>query len=231
VELNRARLICASCAIVLAAVLSDALTPRELMARTAAPQNLSELVPLRFGPWTSVPSIGLVTPVEADGVTNAQGGGIYSQVVGRGYSDANGDIVMLLVAYGPVQDFRMKAHRPELCYVAGGFRVSSKTRAQVRYREDARPLDVARLVATRESRVEPISYWMRVGDDLADGVIDRQIIRLKYGLRGIIPDGALIRVSTTGLPPEASYRLQDRFIHDLLGAIKPEDRRFFTGRP
>lgn len=230
-KLNRVQLGCASCAMILAAVLSNALAPRELMARTAAPRDLAQLIPVRFGPWTSVPSIKLVTPVAADGVTDARGGGIYSQVVGRGYSNASGDIVMLLVAYGPVQDSRMKAHRPELCYIAGGFRVSGKTRAQVRYREDARPLDVARLIATRESRVEPISYWMRVGDDLADGVVDRQIIRLKYGLRGIVPDGALIRVSTTGLPPEASFPLQDQFIHDLLGAVRPEDRGFFTGRP
>jgi hypothetical protein len=70
---------------------------------------------------------------------------------------------------------------------------------------------------------------MRVGNDITTGVVDRQLVRLKYGLRGLIPDGALMRVSTIGLPKEASYQLQDEFIHDLLAAIAPQDRKFFTG--
>jgi EpsI family protein len=136
---------------------------------------------------------------------------------------------MLMVAYGPVQNFRLKAHRPEMCYTAAGFRVSGKTNAEVRFRQDAPPLKMARVIAERESRFEPISYWMRVGNDITTGVVDRQIIRLKYGLRGIIPDGALMRVSTIGLSEEASYKVQEQFIRDLLGAVAPQDLKFFTG--
>jgi EpsI family protein len=136
---------------------------------------------------------------------------------------------MLMVAYGPVQNFRLKAHRPEMCYTAAGFRVSKKIDAEVNYDAHARPLKVARLVAERESRYEPISYWMRVGNDITTGVVDRQLVRLKYGLKGLIPDGALMRVSTIGLPKEASYKVQDEFIHDLLAAVAPQNRRFFAG--
>jgi len=78
-------------------------------------------------------------------------------------------------------------------------------------------------------RFEPISYWMRVGNDITTGIVDRQLARLKYGLKGLIPDGALMRVSTIGLSKDASYKLQDEFIHDLLAAIAPENRKFFTG--
>jgi hypothetical protein len=60
-------------------------------------------------------------------------------------------------------------------------------------------------------------------------VFDRQIARMKYGLRGIIPDGALVRVSTVGLSEAASYKLQDRFLHDLFEALPTKDRKFFTG--
>jgi hypothetical protein len=60
-------------------------------------------------------------------------------------------------------------------------------------------------------------------------VADRQIIRLKYGLRGIIPDGALIRISTVGLSEEMSFKVQDQFIRDFIAAIAPQDRKFFTG--
>jgi hypothetical protein len=70
---------------------------------------------------------------------------------------------------------------------------------------------------------------MRVGNDVASGVIDRQLIRLKYGLRGLVPDGALIRISTVGLPKDASFALQDQFIRDLLAAIPPQELKFFTG--
>ena len=85
------------------------------------------------------------------------------------------------------------------------------------------------MIAERESRFEPITYWMRVGNDITTGVVDRQLIRLKYGLRGIIPDGALMRVSTVGIPEQASYALQNQFIRDLLAAIAPQDLKFFTG--
>jgi hypothetical protein len=70
---------------------------------------------------------------------------------------------------------------------------------------------------------------MRVGNEIATGVVDRQIIRLKYGLRGMIPDGALIRISTVGLSQEMSFKVQDQFIRDLLQSIAPENRKFFTG--
>jgi EpsI family protein len=138
---------------------------------------------------------------------------------------------MLMVAYGPVQNYRMKAHRPEICYTANGFRVSNKYKAQVSYRNGAKPINVTRLTTQRETRLEPVSYWMRVGNDIATGPIESQIIRLKYGLHGIIPDGALIRVSTIGLSPDESFKLQDKFIRDLLAAIPPDELKFFIGVP
>ena len=52
---------------------------------------------------------------------------------------------------------------------------------------------------------------------------------MKYGLQGLIPDGALFRVSTVGMTEEASYRLQDQFIRDLIGAIPAPNQRFFVG--
>jgi EpsI family protein len=201
------------------------------MARTSASLNLDAAIPKQFGRWSLLPSVTPVTPADPDGYVEAdeKSSRIYSQEVGRTYTDGNGNIVMLMVAYGPVQNFRLKAHRPEMCYTAAGFRVSKKIDAEINYDTHARPLKVARLIAERESRYEPISYWMRVGNDITTGVVDRQLVRLKYGLKGLIPDGALMRVSTVGLPKEASYKLQDEFIHDLLAAIAPQNRGFFIG--
>ena len=229
-KINRIQIILASIAIVSSAVLAEALAPRELMARTSASLDLEKVIPKQFGIWRLATDIAPVTPSDPEGYVQADPySRIYSQEVGRSYTDGHGNIVMLMVAYGPVQNFRLKAHRPEMCYTAAGFRVSGKTNAEVRFRQDAPPLKMARVIAERESRFEPISYWMRVGNDITTGVVDRQIIRLKYGLRGIIPDGALMRVSTIGLSEEASYKVQEQFIRDLLGAVAPQDLKFFTG--
>jgi EpsI family protein len=230
IKINRIQIILASIAILSSAVLAEVLAPRELMARTSASLDLERVIPKQFGIWRLASGIAPVTPADPEGYVQADPySRIYSQEVGRAYTDGHGNIVMLMVAYGPVQNFRLKAHRPEMCYTAAGFRVSGKTNAEMRYRNDAPPLKMARVIAERESRFEPISYWMRVGNDITTGVVDRQIIRLKYGLRGIIPDGALMRVSTIGLSEEASYKLQEQFIRDLLGAVAPQDLKFFTG--
>jgi hypothetical protein len=70
---------------------------------------------------------------------------------------------------------------------------------------------------------------MRIGNDIATGVFDRQLARMKYGIQGLIPDGALFRVSTVGISEDVSYKLQNKFVRDLLAAIAPEDRKFFIG--
>ncbi len=227
-----AQLIAATVVILAAAVLAKVLEPRDLMARGAGAPSLEQVIPRQFGKWRLVPEISPVAPADPDGYVQPDpfAAQFYSQEVARGYTDGHGNIVMLMVAYGPVQNYRLKAHRPEICYTAAGFRVSPTTGASLSYRDGAAPLKMTRLTAERESRFEPISYWMRVGNDISSGVIERQLIRLKYGLRGIIPDGALIRVSTVGLPQEASFRLQDQFISDLLAAVPQNELPFFTGK-
>jgi EpsI family protein len=227
---NRVQVVLASIALLTSAVLADVLAPRELMARSGA-LDLEMAIPKQFGAWTLAPNVQPIAPSEAEGVVDpdAKNGQIYSQEVGRSYVDRSGNLVMLMVAYGPVQNYRLKAHRPEMCYTAAGFRISEKHGEELAVSAGGPPLKVTRLVAEREARFEPISYWMRVGNDIATGVVDRQIIRLKYGLRGLIPDGALFRISTVGLSKEISYKVQDQFIRDFLAAIAPDDRKFFTG--
>jgi EpsI family protein len=230
-KLNRVHIILASVAIVGAAILAQILAPRELMARTNASLDLQKVIPNSFGNWTLVPSVSPVTPTEPEGYVQPDrfSAKIYSQEVARGYSDGHGNIVMLLVAYGPVQNYRLKSHRPEICYTANGFRISNLFKSEIFYRDDAAPIKTTRLTAQRETRLEPVTYWLRVGNDIATGPVESQLIRLKYGLHGLIPDGALVRVSTIGLSPEAAFALQNQFIRDLLAAIPPQELKFFTG--
>ena len=230
-KVNRIQVILASTAILGTALLAQVLTPHTLMARASAAPSLESIIPRQFGTWRLVPEISPVTPTDPEAYVQPDplSAKVYSQEVGRGYTDGRGNIVMLLVAYGPVQNYRLKSHRPEICYTANGFRVSGKTETTVNYGDGAAPIKAVRLIAERESRFEPISYWMRVGNDISNSVIDNQLSRFKYGLHGIIPDGALVRISTVGLPEEASFKLQDQFIRDLLAAIPPQELKFFTG--
>jgi EpsI family protein len=229
-KINHFQALLASAAILGAGILAEAIKPTELLASTHPAPNLETALPKDFGEWHLVPNIGLVTPSEPEAYVRAElEQRIYSQEVSRGYADAAGNVVMFLVAYGPVQNYRLKSHLPEVCYSAAGFRVSAKNVNRVSYLKDAPALTVSRLIAEKEGRFEPITYWMKVGDDVATGVFDRQIARMKYGVEGIIPDGALIRVSTVGLSEVAAYKLQDKFVHDLLEALSPKDRKFFTG--
>lgn len=229
-KVNRLQVVLVSVALLSGLILAEVLAPRELMARTGS-IDLEKAIPQQFGNWKLAPNAPLVTPSEPEGVVDpeSKSAPIYSQEVGRTYVDSNGHIVMLMVAYGPAQNYRLKAHRPEMCYTAAGFRITEKEGGQLMYNGAQHPLKLTRLVAEREARYEPISYWMRVGNDVATGVIDRQLIRLKYGLRGIIPDGALIRVSTLGLSKDVSFPVQDQFIRQLIAAVAPENRKFFTG--
>ena len=230
-RVNPVQAVLASLAILGSAALAEALKPRELMASASTVPNLETVIPRKFGQWTLVPNVGLVTPSGPTGYVRQQelSAKIYSQELGRGYTDGAGHVVMLLVAYGPIQDYRLKAHLPEVCYGAAGFRVSGKTVTKISYGDDAVPLALSRITTAKEGRFEPVTYWMRIGNDVVTGVFDRQMARMKYGLQGLIPDGALFRVSTVGMTEEASYRLQDQFIRDLIGAIPAQNQRFFVG--
>jgi EpsI family protein len=230
-KINSVQAVLASLAILATAVLAQVLTPRELMASASASLELERAIPQQFGRWTYLPNVGLVTPSEPEGFveTDKIAAKIYSQELGRGYSDGDGHVVMLVVAYGPVQNYRLKSHRPEVCYTAAGFRVSNKTTAEVSYRDGAPAVKLERLLTERESRFEPVSYWRRVGGDISNGVFENQITRLKYGLRGLVPDGALVRVSIIGLPADQSFKLQDQFIRDLLNAVDAKTQKFLIG--
>ena len=84
--------------------------------------------------------------------------------------------------------------------------MSRTTPFKLDYSPSAPPLKVTRLVAQREDRIEPISYWMRIGYDNSNSNWTRQMLKLGYGLRGWVPDGALFRVSTSAFRPNKASR-------------------------
>lgn len=229
-KINPYQAVAVAIALVAAAVLAEVMKPRELMAKQTASISLESSIPREFGDWKMVPGVAVVTPAEIVEVADpmAETNKIYSQEVSRTYINREGQIVMLLVAYGPVQNNRLKAHRPEICYAASGFRVSEKFGSTLSVGPNQN-IALTRLVTQRESRFEPVTYWMRFGNDVVTGIVDRQVARIKYGLQGLIPDGALVRFSTVGVNRDQSFAIQDRFIRDFLNSIEPSKRPFFAG--
>lgn len=213
-------------AMLAAALLAYVMTPHRLMARTQAAFDIEANIPYAFGEWSQLKGVQAVKP-PPDGL-EAQ---IYNQEVSRVFVDKDGHVVFFIVAYGESQSDRLQLHHPEVCYTAQGFRVTRPVTSKFQWSPDAPPIPLTRLSATREDRVEPISYWMRIGYDVANSNWARQGLKLQYGLRGWIPDGALFRVSTIGLKPDLGFQVQDKFIRDLLGAVTPETRAFMVGDP
>ena len=59
---------------------------------------------------------------------------------------------------------------------------------------------------------------LRIGNDDTKSSWARNALKVEYGLRGWISDGALFRVSTVGVPRDVSFEVQDKFTRDLLNA-------------
>jgi EpsI family protein len=217
-----------ACAAMLGAMLlAVALKPHNLMARTHETFDIDKRLPTKFGEWAPVAGLNVVAPPPPNSLESE----LYNQEASRGFQDPDGHVVMLMVAYGESQSDRLQLHHPEVCYTAQGFRVSRTSSVKLDYSPSAPPINLTRLVATREERLEPITYWMRIGYDNTNSNWDRQALKLGYGLKGWIPDGALFRVSTIGIPAEESFKVQDKFIRDLLNSVDPETRAFMVGDP
>ena len=213
-------------AMLAAAGLAYVLTPHRLMARTHDVFNIDAHVPHAFGEWSALPGVDTVKP-PPDGLEAE----IYNQEVSRAYVDKEGHAVMLMIAYGESQSDRLQLHHPEVCYTAQGFRVTRPIVTSFAWSPGAKPIPLTQLTASREGRIEPISYWMRIGYDVTNSNWARNALKLDYGLRGWIPDGALFRVSTIGVSPDISKEVQEKFIRDLLNAMPPDTREFMIGDP
>ncbi len=207
-----------------AAGLAYALTPRERIADQGPKIDLETMIPKLFGQWKLDET---VLPLIADPQQQALINKIYNQTLSRTYLNQQGDRVMLSIAYGGNQSDDMAVHKPEVCYPAQGFQVLKNTRGNLQTPGGAIP--VKRLVATHGARVEPITYWITLGNEVPDGGVKWKLAQLKYGLTGKIPDGLLFRVSSVQPDDAVAYDLQSRFVNDLLQAVPAEHRVKLAG--
>jgi EpsI family protein len=222
----RPRAIAAFLLLVLGAAGAYLMTPRIHMA-DKRDYALHRLIPKSFDGWRQVKSDDLVLP---DPQASQLADKIYNVVLARTYENARGEVIMLVIAYGGDQSDALQLHRPEVCYHAHGYQVSAPQYDRVTL--DGLPLRITRVNTLDHYGAEPVSYWMRVGDRLVTTTFDREVQKVSYGLRGMIPDGVLVRVSNrtvAGTDMKPDYRLQDQFLADLLASISKPTRRLLVG--
>ncbi|WP_374594282.1 exosortase C-terminal domain/associated protein EpsI [Aquabacterium sp.] len=203
---------------------AEALRPRKFWSVALGEPNYEHIIPHNFGDWEELPyaSRAIVDPVQAETLAK-----IYNETFARTFKNKNtGRILMLSIAYGRNQSTDTQLHTPEQCYPSQGFRVDERTEHEIT--TPYGPIKVVRLATTMGPRIEPLTFFVRVGDTVVRGSKERNLARLHMAVRGYLVDGMLYRVSEI-TPRNDSFDVQDQFTRDLLDAIGPEGRKLVIG--
>jgi EpsI family protein len=213
---------------VAAALLSIVLTPTRLTAATAPKIDLETMIPKQFGDWHQLQELDVIA-VNPEVQANLDK--IYQQTLSRTYTNLAGEQIMLSLAYGGDQRDSMQVHRPEVCYPAQGFQILHSVTDSLHLIQSQNDIPVKRLVAKQGTRVEPITYWITVGDQVAVDGFKWKLAQIKYGLTGKIPDGLIFRISSIDSNPKNAYIVQDDFVNRLLAALSTDTRDRLVGKP
>ena len=196
---------------------AQAWRPTRHLSDTRPKVELETMFPKSFGDWaidTRMP-VQLVSPD-----TQAMLNKLYNQTLSRTYINAKGDRIMLSVAYGGDQSDGTRAHNPEVCYPAQGFQINSKQSAV--FNINNHPLRVRQLVAQQGGRIEPISYWITIGDQVTLTGTELKLVQLSYSTRGVIPDGMLVRISSIDPIAANAYLLHQDFITQMARSVRSD---------
>lgn len=210
-------------AMILAAWAGFLFVPNKHIADSKPKIYLETMIPKRFADWKIDDQ---VAPIQADPQRLAVLNKIYNQTLSRTYVNAQGERIMLSIAYGGDQSDSMQVHKPEVCYPAQGFQMQDLVVGT--FDTGYGVIPVKRMLATMGPRVEPMIYWITIGDTVAVNSLKWKIAQLKYGLTGKVPDGMIFRVSSIG-DPVSARPLQEDFIKVLLANLTPENRKRIIG--
>ena len=207
-----------------ASAASIALQPSKTAASKGTAMPLEVMVPKNFADWNELPSrvAEVVNPQTKELLDK-----LYSQLLSRSYVNKEGYRIMLSLAYGDDQRGGLQAHRPEVCYPAQGFKLSKQ--------EDGRlgttfgDIEVRRLNTAMGERIEPVTYWLTVGNQVIQTGLDKRIAQIRLGLTGQIPDGLLFRVSSIDSDSERAFAMQQKFVADLMDAVPAASRKQLSG--
>ncbi|RZU02262.1 exosortase C-terminal domain/associated protein EpsI [Rivibacter subsaxonicus] len=200
-----------------------ALTPRLSVVESAP--SLDSTIPRQFGDWKEVSSslvqVDLATRREGESSTDQP----YDETVMRTYRNTRGEVVQLALAYGRQQRQEVKVHRPDLCYVAQGFKILALE--PLRFdgvAHAAAPVDGKRMLAGGRGGMEAVSYWIRIGDLYSESAWETRGYLLREGMAGRVPDGILVRASrpvSSAAEARQAWPALEQFLGDLVRAAPP----------
>jgi EpsI family protein len=188
-------------------------------------RSLNEIVPRAFGDWTSQDVGGLVAPKIEGSLADR----LYNEMVERVYVNGEtGAQIMVLMAHGDRNTDALQLHRPESCYPAFGFTLSSNQPTDIPLAQDV-SIPGRRLVADAPGRRESIVYWTRLGEYLPINSGEQRRDRLRTAMEGNVPDGLLARFSAIGSSPDATLDLLQAFVPALVLSTPAEGRDALIG--
>ncbi|MDD1453123.1 EpsI family protein [Sphingomonas sp. H160509] len=182
---------------------------------------LEKSVPLQLGDYRYASSTGLILP-DSD-----QTSGVYDQVLTRVYVAPDAAPIMLLIAYGSAQDAGLAVHRPEACYPSAGYTIGTQSTVNLR---GMRGRKATALSASRGDRIEQIYFWMRIGERFPTSPIDEKAAVFAANLRGVMPDGVLVRLSVRSTDASGALDQMMAFNAMLLGIDDRMGRTVLLGQ-
>ncbi|MBN8808854.1 MAG: EpsI family protein [Sphingomonas sp.] len=188
-----------------------------------ANDKFKALVPDTIGPWKFQQSSGLVLPPD-----DALSARLYDNLVTRVYTDPAGQTIMFLIAYKNYQDGVLQIHRPEICYPAGGYKLSPTLETEIPL-PGRTPLPANAFSADGNQHDEQVLYWTRIGDEFPLRWSEQRMAVLRANLMRINPDGMLARVSMPSDDMIASRPVMVKFVEELRKASPPALRRILFG--
>lgn len=207
-----------------AALAAYLLKPTLKLADSAPAIDLERMVPPQFDGWKEDAAQALLV---ANPQQTALLNKLYNQTLSRTYIDRHGYRVMLSIAYGGDQSDSLQLHKPEVCYPAQGFELVDKSDAFIQV--EARSIPVVHIDVRQAERLEKVTYWATVGDQIVQGKVQKKLVEMSYGLNGKIPDGILFRVSSLDGDGERAYARQEEFVRALMGSVSPATRARLIG--
>jgi EpsI family protein len=202
---------------------AQALVPRTKVSLLGN-NSLDKMIPRSLPGFAELSGGGVIAPAPKGSLADR----LYSQSVQRLYQTPDGDVVMLLIAYGGTQNDQLQLHRPESCYPAVGFSIYDGGNRDVALTSNA-DVPIRRLSARLDQRVEQIWYWTRIGEYLPRTGGEQRTVRFRNSLDGIVADGVLVRMSVLTTDEARGDAVNEAFARALIAAVGPSGRRVLLG--
>jgi len=185
---------------------------------------LEAMVPTTFGEWREVQEVGQINPEIEDMLRK-----IYAEVLSRTYVNKTGYKVMLSIARSANQIGIQQAHRPEICYPSQGFRLQGGLKVGTPLTTPYGSIAVNQMTASIGSRVEPVTYWLTMGDQVVDSQWDKRIVQIRAILTGENPGGLLFRISSIDGDSKNAFAMQQKFVADMMKSVSAQARSRLSG--